>query len=65
VLITGVDFNTVTGTHISQSGSTVTAWGNVGNATDTNIMDGVSAVTCAAGSPTASFTVTNGVVTHC
>lgn len=68
VTIIGAVFYNMSGTPISVTGGTVTIWGNIsaaGTAAITNMIDGVAAVTCAAGTPSSSFAVTNGVVTHC
>jgi hypothetical protein len=51
---------------ITRSGYTVTdiAFGNATN-TPTVHINGTAAVSCAAGSPSASFAVVAGIVTHC
>lgn len=67
ISIMGVDFNAVTGTPIAVSGATdVNILGNVssqGTPAITNMVSGVAAVSFT-GTPSASFTVTNGIVTH-
>lgn len=67
IAIIGVDFNAVTGTPIARSGATgVNVFGNLstqGTAAITNVVNDVAAVSFT-GSPSAGFTVTNGIVTH-